>query len=760
MKKNFLIIIGLVNVVMGVAESTPLQITSVYGIDSLKNTNFKTWYHKGDMIHHLENLDDHFIVETHVTGQWGLPDRLVFATEGLPFYNNKYYINGFRVDDRFQPGSTQYIPNLEMYDGQVNTHTAQLYFEPIQVNKYVGEFTYNFGQITKGNPAPGTAQMIHWFHRTAIESADTYKHITDRMHFRGAFNTEHTFVLKDQYQQHLYVHWGDRYTTKLDQCGLILSDPLYDANYYKVQGDGELPHRKLEHLYYRFNFAGQDDAGSNFLYNYNEVYTLRNYTASVYGTKRGLTTGVTWATNTVEHNDLCFKRNIIDADGESFEPWIPDGQTHELAWSVNYQKSFFQWLHVKADMYNSLFYFNPKKHIFENEIYFQPMAATQPIDLYTLHWQSNNYWSGLLENTFSVFFTQPLGNKVAFQGGVDFTLDAILLGHHKSKVSPNWQANIQFDIHPCRWFQMGLTVAQNRISYNLDQLHFFSNDYLRGEHEHTYKNHLQQTSYTTLDIPIHFKWGKHELVLQQSYKKFYHVWIVKDNYEVGYTEPFGSNGLKNSPYYFSQLSRYTFTGKRVMFSISWQSMQEAGYVGLGNGANSNTLGILSESTALPSTFEIVTNPDGKYKGVSRMDLDKGFVLRMYVGYNICKYLSFGTTLKWTDGKPFTAYNYTTQTDAQGNTHITIQPYSSRGTNPTDGDFGTRHGAVWHIDLHLQGNWWVKNHKMSLFVECYNFWDFANDLAEFAFTQDTPNAKRSSCILRIPTGLLATFKIEL
>ena len=92
--------------------------------------------------------------------------------------------------------------------------------------------------------------------------------------------------------------------------------------------------------------------------------------------------------------------------------------------------------------------------------------------------------------------------------------------------------------------------------------------------------------------------------------------------------------------------------------------------------------------------------------------------------------------------------------------MAILPETSRGTNPTDGHFGTRHGAVYNIDLHVQGSWTVNNVGMRLNVECYNLWDFCHDLAELSFAQDVPQAYRASIIMTVPTGLLVTYTVEL
>ena len=140
-----------------------------------------------------------------------------------------------------------------------------------------------------------------------------------------------------------------------------------------------------------------------------------------------------------------------------------------------------------------------------------------------------------------------------------------------------------------------------------------------------------------------------------------------------------------------------------------------------------------------------------------MDLDKGYVARFYLGYNICKWVQAGLTLKWTDGKPFTSYRYYYDRTSR---QMAIAPWDSRGTNPTDGHFGRRHGAHYNIDLHLQGSWEVRGVPMRLNVECYNLWDFCHDLAELSFEQDTPQAVRSSIIMTVPTGILVTYAVDL
>ncbi len=103
--------------------------------------------------------------------------------------------------------------------------------------------------------------------------------------------------------------------------------------------DGHLPSgRWLDRLGYLINFSGSDNYGADFYLNRNEVCKLNTYSASLYAKRRGLTTGLTWSTNSTRHDNLYYSRNIIDQDGESMEPWSSDGLTHELSWFVGYER--------------------------------------------------------------------------------------------------------------------------------------------------------------------------------------------------------------------------------------------------------------------------------------------------------------------------------------------------------------------------------------------------------------------------------------
>ncbi len=772
--------------------------------DSVKAVFFRDFYHQGHLVHWLDAMSDRTVYQGLHVGQWDESGQLMFSVDGNSYRWNRYYVDGFRVDNRFTAGSTSYVPNMEQYNLSINARESVLSFELDTLARDYASVSFNRGNL--GGINPTTEGIVHLFHGTGTEGAYDPSTIHRRQYVQGQSTTDIAYTLKDskgrKYRQHLYTSMGVQAYPNYDQNGLIQANPLYSAGYYKVQMDGRLPAVKwLDKLGYFINFSGKENYGSEFYYNTDEVMKLNTYSASLYAKRKGLTTGLTWSTNVLRHDDLQFRRNIVDQDGESLEPWMADGNWSELSWALTYERPLKKWLRLKADGYNSLLYFNPTSTKFSNEVYMQHMLAATPTALYRYDWTSRAFTSGLLENRVGLEANHHVSSKLQLSGQLGFTLDGMVLSH-RTKVSPNLRAAFSLDYRPAKWFQVGLTLAHDRVSYNIEDIRFMSRDYMNadvcfsgtnrlftttGGNRHHYARHLQQPAYLIFDLPIHLHFGRHEIALLQTFKKFYHTWMAQfqggaaangftdsngyyfmnpgaHEYFVDYTptELMGTGFFTNTPYYMSQTSRYTYRGRKVLFSLSWQSMMGVGLSALGNGPAANNIGVLSESTANPNTQATLENTKGRYPGVGRLDQDKAYVCRIYLAYNVCKWFQFGGNLRWTDGQPFSYFNTATSTDVSGDTQAAIRPGSTRGINPTDGNFGCRESALFNFDLHARFCWTVKKYPMSLNLLCYNIYDFGNVYTEMCFPQGYRGLKSRgpNMTLTIPRGLLATLKIDL
>lgn len=771
--------------------------------DSVSAAFFREYYHQGHLAHWLDGLSDHTIYQGLHVGQWDESGQLIFTVDGNSFRWNRYYLDGFRVDNRFTAGSTSYVPNMENYNLRLDPLSSVFHFEQDTLAGDYAQASWNRGNL--GGISWGTADIIHLSHATPREEAYDQDIVLNRQYVRGQGTVDVAATLRDRqgrgYRQHLYASMGQQAYPNLDHNGLRRTQPLYTASYYKVQADGQLPSGGFfDRFGYLLNFSGKDNYGAEFYYNPNEVMRLNTYSASLYAKRGGLTTGLTWATNVTRHDDLQFSRNFIDQDGESLEPWMTDGNTHELSWHIAYARPLLSWLQLKAEGYNSLLLFSPSAQHFTNEVYLQHAQQPEPTPLYRYEWTSRAFAAGLLENKVGVEARYQITPKLEVRGDCYFTLDGMVL-RDRTKISPNVKATAMLDYRPTKWLQLGLTLAHDRVSYNIEDIRFMSRDYMSanvffsgtdrlftttGGSSHRYAAGLQQPAYATLSVPIHLRFGRHEFALLQSFRKYYHVWMTRfadgaaangvmngdyyfmtpgaRDYIVDY-QPTGlmsNNWLTNTPYFMTQTTRYTYHGRKVFFSLSWQSMMGASVVALGIGPAANNIGVLSESTANPNTRSTLGNTSAPYPGVGRLDQDKAYVCRIYLAYNVCKNFRFGINGRWTDGQPIVFFNTANSIDVNGNLQVAVRPGCSRGINPTDGDFGCRECALFNFDLHAQANWKVGKYPMTFSLMCYNIYDFGTSLTEYSFPQGLRGVDRRgyTMTLTIPRGIIGTLKIGL
>ena len=772
--------------------------------DSVSASFFRDFYHQGHLAHWLDALSDHTVYQGLHVGQWDESGQLMFSVDGNSFKWNRYYINGFRIDNRFTPGSTSFVPNMENHNLRIDPHGSILNFEFDTLSCDYAAASFNRGNL--GGISLGSADIIHLFHGTGTDDAYDPSTIECRQYVQSQATADAAYTFRtgngQALRQHIYAVSGQYMLPNYDHNGLLPDEPLYEAGHYKVLLDGQLPAGQwLDDAGYFVNVSSKDNYGAEYYFNRPEVAKLNSFSASFYGRRSGLTTGLTVSSNKLKHSDLQFGRNIIDQDGESLEPWMSDGTTRELTWAVNYSRQLRPWLKLKADGYNSLLNFNPDQSTFINEVYCQQMLQQGPTPLYSYVWTSNKFAAGLIENRIGAEARQQLSEKLAVSGELALTVDGMLM-EGKSKISPNVQATLTLTSRPLGWLEVGLTLAHDRVSYNIDNIRFMSDDYMNadvyftgsnrlftttGGRYHHYAAHLWQPGYFTLNIPVRLEFGRHEFVFLQTYKKFHHTWMAQFDGGAdanGFTDADGyyfmnpgqrdyvidylpknlmdGNFLLNTPFYVSQNSRYTYRGENVLFSFSWQSMMGAGLSALGNGPVANNVDALSESTANPNTFSTIENPEGKYPGVGRFDQDKAYVCRIYLAHNVNRHIQYGITGRWTDGQPFTFFNTATATDSNGDTQVAIRPYSTRGINPTDGNFGCRESALFNIDLHARFVATLWQRTVSLNVLCYNIYDFGNVYSEMCFPEGVRGAgsRGHNMTLTIPRGVVATLKVDL
>lgn len=792
------------------------------GQDTVSSEFFRLHYLTGDLGHYLDNYSDYVFYEAETTGEWNLTERQVFSISGNSFRQNKFSLNGMRIDSRFSPGSTDVITDMHETGLLLDYHAGTLSLMQDSVAQPAVSLTYNAGGL--GGISPGTTELINTFHLSGAQRTMDNRPIEMRNHLRGAVTAQASYNIPAcgrQYGQHAYVYVADKVMTAFDETGITGMTPSLA---YRAQLDGELPLKQnacLDHLNYIVLARGRGDLYSEYLYNTHETATQRTYSATLYGNKRfhnggELTTGLNWTLNDVRHNTITFERNLIDQDGEAFDPWYADGYTNELNWSADYRQQLLPWLRLRVKGYNSLVHFSPTTTDWSNTIYAQNMGETRT-DLYRYDWTSSAFTAGLLDNEAVLETEYAPNDKLSLFGRAGVTLDGVVV-RNRAIISPNAVAKLGLDVHPCRWFRMGVSLSHERMSYTYDEARYLSPDYLNaniyspdatlmatsGGAYHTPIKNLwaHQPSYFVFDLPIRFTFGRktrHEISILSSARKYYNMWMTtytdgvaanmyeadghyywtpgEKQYTIGLqpAELMSSKWILATPLYLSNEVKYTFTGKKVFLAVSWQSYLMSGLTTLGNGVLHNNIGVLSESSANPDTYVVACDRDMPYAANARVDQDRSFIARIQFTYNVCKYFSAGLNFKFKDGQPFSNFMTYTHTDANGHTQMAICHDDAKGINMHTNLFGKREDAFFNLDLHLTGRWWVKDFPMQLDVTCYNLYDFGTGLTEYTFDnvehpsysqwtvdkgQKTLHESRTSMSLSIPRGLIVRLTIGL
>lgn len=822
MRSPFFIIILLLCSVATFAQNDKIKKDSLpnYGTEIKKSDFFRERYQFNDLVNYLDNLNDYITYESETTGNFNLPDLQVFSVSGNSFKWNKYYLNGFRVDNRTFAGSSFFLPDLSTASFSLDYYKSILSFQSDSSIQNSLTIRYNIGGL--GGISPYSEELIRSFHNTATDrfwntENAPYNPGEYRSKMKGAGNVFLNYsipIAGKKYTQQFYADFGTRMQVDFNQKGI--SD-FYPENFSKVQLSGQLPMtvgNLFDNTNYLFNASQRQNLYTELYYSKNESANNNAFSFSFYGSKHKLnsryTSGITLATNKIKHTNLNFSRNLIDQDGEAFEPWYPDGTTTELSHALNYAKNLSHGIQLTFDSYNSVINFKPSQNNFQNAIYKHNIYTSDNVNdtafhsLYMYDWDSQAFTSGLIENTLGLKTEKVLSKSIDFKANLDLTFDGMIVTD-KSMVRLNWQGQMGFFYHPAKWFSMELNLSKNRVSYNFDDIKYFSNEYMNGdiyywkdndnnktytENEkssyltstggkyHTAIKNLKQLSYFVFDIPMYFQFGRHQISLLNTYKKYSNNWTTrfdKAASEYGYTKNVDgqdiffynkgeinyivdyypesymkSNILTNSPYYLSQTIKYQYTTKKFMYSMSWCSFLMAGISTLGNGPLHNNLGVYSETSA---------NPNINYKLVGRLNQERAFVARIFLSYKVTENLSFALTAKFKDGQPFTNFNTSLATDNDGNNQLATWSHTTKGINVFDNDFGRRKDAFFNIDLRTSYKGKLLNNDYELQLMFYNLYDFGTELTEFTFIPDDTNS-RAAMNINIPRGLMLTAKIYL
>ncbi len=246
-----------------------------------------------------------------------------------------------------------------------------------------------------------------------------------------------------------------------------------------------------------------------------------------------------------------------------------------------------------------------------------------------------------------------------------------------------------------------------------------------------------------------------EVILEEKYFDSDQVFFL-DNPDVGYVlKPFDTDLMKDNtendhflfenPFYAGATLSYYFQGEKTFIKTSFTAYEVVGPGILGNGAQANSLGVISDNMA---------NPNANIHVLGRLNPDRSYLFSFLLGKKVNEKFNYSILVNYKDGQSFNGYNTSLRND-----QIAIWNHGIPGDNPFTGEFNKREDGFWNIELRGEYATTWKNNKVKYYAEIYNFFDIGWEINEYTFRPYINNS-RKALDLQIPRGLIFGMDLSL
>jgi hypothetical protein len=256
-----------------------------------------------------------------------------------------------------------------------------------------------------------------------------------------------------------------------------------------------------------------------------------------------------------------------------------------------------------------------------------------------------------------------------------------------------------------------------------------------GKYHHKGKN-LKRPYHDEFFLSIKQGIGKHfKMVFQGAHRIFSNYFIVKYGSYGGDYTTIDNYDLYNKPPGEDEYYLYNYTKKRSSYSgVEIQLLSEwerfylnfttsgffvRGFAPIGNGPDFNDYAVISEETASPNSW---------INAVGRLDSDRAYMSNLLIGYRITENLSFGSTIKYRDGEPFS--QHTIYEDSNG---IPLRVIRRPRGEWEEG--GPRYTFSWNIDMRLRYASAIQGKKFIVVFDIYNLIGSATEILESYRVED-------------------------
>lgn len=723
------------------------------------------------------------------------PDEYVNSVRGASYTWNQYYYNDFPITSLVKSGSSIHKINLYKNNFNLFDNTLEFMFntDSLEEMRSFTALRTTIGGI--GGRTPGS----NWFvndimgHSSAQDRQVQEFDVRRRTPFALAFYTQEYVDSGLVKHKSINIDYGTRKHISFGIDGL---EDDYTETYLTFTGDLKLrvPKTRLyDDIQILTSLRMRDQLNAEYNYEKNETAKENLIALSTFGHKNKADFHHNFGINYVfrEHimNTDTIYRNVIDQDGESFEPYMPNANYHEiqlvstgdyylknklkLSWDAREQFVVFnpsetnsvwnEYALQKADPYNnnladgftSLYHYAPESKGF---------TAFMPDNRADLRWNTTkNKWKynaqvGLHQNSL-------ISNNVSLH---DLSID--------------FNAGLEYQMSPKS--RIGFQFGKRSLSYTFEQLKLIEQNYLSGDFVYwkdngnqildpnelgsvynntrnvEYSDDLNMAKMYFLEMPFIHQSKKHMFVFSPQFKTYRDTWFVNydkspENYGEYGENPFAPHvnepiyTLTSNPNYIVEsnpdevvgettkdnwlFNQPFFAGTTLKYAFEnkkiYMSISISAYMVVGSGTLGNNL----QANSVGSLSLTSANPNTQINRDGRLHSDRAFIVRYLFSKQVNERFSYALNVKYKDGEPFSAYLTKATTNGNGENQMAIWNEKGPADNPFTGIFNKREDAYFSVDCRLKYDLPLRNgNKLGLNLNVYNLLDFGLEINEFTF----------------------------
>jgi hypothetical protein len=715
-------------------------------------------------------------VFTSQTASYGIADQLYFSFFGNNHEYNQFYINGFKINSNFFPGTAlsdfylkHFLISLDPFDSKVFTFINLPYGVNFSSYLYIGGvwdiffytseiikfFTGSLAAIDRNPISTNDRRVLKYLFGFDFSYKGHSKSFNDIEIVINFNNGERTFLsyYKDSEKNTLY--------------------DLYDEDFTKFQFLSFYKLNDSFKFFFGFFYDFRTNYGSEFYFSIDQTKILNSFSFILGSsfTKNMFSSNLSFQFESNSFDDKFdkYEKELIDADGESLYIFIPNGVTYDFSLNFNMKYNFSDNFDIQINSDSTFNLFNPEVNSFTvNLLYYGSDFGRIDFSTKDTNWfisnsevkleyfYSNNFISIYLNSVgaTSILFIDDLNINPLFFFYLDYRSDITFF--------PFSDFNIKIDAGK-KTPSITSTLAKILNPNYLNGSYFSSDNsflfHTNGNIDSIY-NDLKLPSYLYFSISFSYKNSKNFYFnIDSQFRSFQNLfWVrakipgsyfnyiyndqtlyyISDNdinyILTNYSEAINwliNNGfisddyfsnipeILRNPFYLGILFSIGKESSNFKINVSFWAYMVVGITAIGNGIFEDEIGIISENLSDPNLF---------IHGIGRMISDRSYVFKFNIAYKIFDNIWLSLIIRYRDGQPFTAF-YQSITP---NNYLNLYNQYMPGDNPFTGSMGRREDCIWEFNFDISGDFFLFGKNFQLSLVLYNFLDLAFELVEDVF----------------------------